>query len=388
MASRRALIGLPCVFLVLQERGITSFDLGSCLVALAVGQFGLELPSGVVSDTYGRRATLIIAGIARVAGWGCFACATSAELAIIGFACMGASFAFDSGSDSAWLYDTLKERNETARYTELEARGQRFGFYALGASSLIGGWVMTLSYDLAVALTVIPLLVSCVAAGMLKEPKIEAKSEDVKFWSNVKEGLHRVWSDKFIFQIVVLSSFAAASLEVYFRFVQQLISQQLGIDPIALGYIYALWLVIAGLSTKLVSPLLVKTRAVVVVRWAVVVLGLALVLLGGGNAPTALVLTAIPQICYALLPVLVRSELNKTSESSVRATILSAFGFIVSVQMALIGAVVGYFADLMSIGAAVVWLGVSILTFSIATHLFAEARKWRERPGWFASLWS
>ena len=388
MASRRAWIGLPCLFIVLQSRGITSFELGACLVALAIGQLGLEIPSGIISDKFGRKVSLCIAALARTVGWGCFATATSPELAMVGFACIGISFAFDSGSDSAWLYDSLKEKGETERYTELEAKASRVGFYSLAVSCLVGGWLMTLSYDIAVTVTVLPLLVSCVAAAMLTEPKLETKSNDTHFWSNVGEGLQRVWSDKFIFQIVLLSAFPAAALEVYFRFIQQLLAEQLGITPLAFGYIYALWLAVTALSTHLVAPMVARTRVVVIVRWAVVLLGLSFVMLGGATTSSALVLAVIPQVCFAFLPVLVRSELNRISESNVRATILSAFGFLVSIQMALLGPIVGYVADLMSTGAAIVWLGVSILTVSIAVHLVAESRKWRERPGWFASLWS
>lgn len=387
IAARKSLFGLPCLFIVLTERGLTQFDVGVCLAALSLAILGCEVPSGIASDTLGRRKTLMVAGGLRTVGWILLSFAHSPESAATGFAFLGASFAFDSGTDSAWLYDTLKEKNKLEVYSECEAKSHSVGLLSLGCASLIGGWLLLVSMDLALLCTIIPMVVSSAAAFLLDEPSVRSKSEDTHFWQHVKTGLGVVWREKFLLQVVLFCSFGIGILEVYGRFIQQFLTQDLGLSPEALGYVYALWLALSALSAKLVPSLLKLTRVVVVVRWAIVLLGLSLVWLGGSRAATAIALTALPQVCFGILPILVRTEINKSIESEARATILSTFGFLCSGCMLIVAPLTGLLADTVGKSVALVCLGVALLSVASMGHLFFESRRWRERPGFMASLW-
>jgi MFS family permease len=387
LASRKSLFGLPCLFIVLTQRGLTEFDIGVCLAALSLAILAFEVPSGVASDRLGRRLTLVIAGLFRTAGWMLLSIAERPEIAATGFAFLGASFAFDSGTDSAWLYDTLKDKSKVELYSECEAKSHSLGLLSLGCASLVGGWLLLVSMDLALLCTVVPMVVSVAAAFLLEEPSIKSESSDLHFWHHVKIGLGVVWREKFLLQVVMFCSFAIGVLEVYGRFIQQFLTQDLGISPEALGYVYALWLALSALSAKLVPSLLKATRVVVVVRWAIVLLGLSLIWLGGSRAATAIALTAMPQVCFGILPILVRTEINKSIESEARATILSAFGFLCSGCMLIMAPLTGLLADTVGKSVAIVCLGVAILSVASMGHVFFESRRWRERPGWMASLW-
>jgi hypothetical protein len=331
--------------------------------------------------------TLLLAGILRTVGWILLSLAYRPEIAATGFAFIGASFAFDSGTDSAWLYDTLKAKNKLELYSEYEAKSHSLGLLSLGCGSLVGGWLLLVSMDLALLCTVVPMVMSVAVAFLLEEPSVKSESRDTQFWHHVKLGLGVVWREKFLLQVVMFCSFAIGVLEVYARFIQQFLTQDLGIPPEAMGYVYALWLALSAMSAKLVPSLLKMTRVVVVVRWAVVLLGLSLVWLGGSRAAAAIALTAMPQFCFGILPILVRTEINKSIESEARATILSAFGFLCSACMFILAPLTGLLADTVGKSVAIVCLGVTILSVASIGHVFFESRRWRERPGWIASLW-
>ena len=99
----------------------------------------LEVPSGYMSDRWGRRRTLIvsagaglISGLLFTFGSGFWAFA-AAQFA------MGAHIAFASGTDGALLYESLADEGREDEIERQEVRAFRFSFSALAFSALLGG---------------------------------------------------------------------------------------------------------------------------------------------------------------------------------------------------------------------------------------------------------
>ena len=68
----------------------------------------LEVPSGYLSDRYGRRPTLIMSSIAAICSYAVFIVADSYVELLLGQCLLAMFFALKSGSDNSLLYDTLK----------------------------------------------------------------------------------------------------------------------------------------------------------------------------------------------------------------------------------------------------------------------------------------
>lgn len=130
----------------------------------------LEVPSGYLSDRFGRRPTLLMASVAWVLG--------SATLAIGGpfwaFAAgqllLAAGMALQSGTDTSLLYDTLVALGRTDELAEREASAQSRAFATLALSALIGGGVASVALWLGHALSALAGCVAVVAAWGLVEP--------------------------------------------------------------------------------------------------------------------------------------------------------------------------------------------------------------------------
>ena len=93
----------------------------------------LEVPSGWFSDRIGRRPTLLISKAAHVVSALLFAASGEGDFVLLATAqlFLAAGFAFTSGTDAAFLHDTLQS-SAGDRYERLEARS---GFRA-SASAL------------------------------------------------------------------------------------------------------------------------------------------------------------------------------------------------------------------------------------------------------------
>ncbi len=99
----------------------------------------LEVPSGYMSDRFGRRKTLIASAVAGLLGYVMLALGGSFAIFAAGQILLGASMAFASGTDEAMLFESLAA---TERADEVEAQeiiAWRFSFTALALSALMGG---------------------------------------------------------------------------------------------------------------------------------------------------------------------------------------------------------------------------------------------------------
>ena len=102
---------------------------------LSVVMVVMEYPSGYISDRIGYRAALNIASLLGMAGWGLYSLSTSFAHVMAAEILLGISLAFISGSDSALLFETLKQDGEELQYARYQGRMSGFaqGGEALGA---------------------------------------------------------------------------------------------------------------------------------------------------------------------------------------------------------------------------------------------------------------
>lgn len=91
-----------------------------------------EIPTGCLSDRWGRRKVAIIGAAARLACFALYAFAPGYAMLFAGAVCYGLSEALASGNNEAILYDSLKEHNQEHLYHSVFARfsGLKFGYFS------------------------------------------------------------------------------------------------------------------------------------------------------------------------------------------------------------------------------------------------------------------
>ena len=99
----------------------------------------LEVPSGYMSDRWGRRRTLIASALAGFLSVLLFAMGSGFWVFALAQFAMGAHIAFASGTDSAFLYESLVEEGRAGDVEREELRAWRYAFTGLGVSAVLGG---------------------------------------------------------------------------------------------------------------------------------------------------------------------------------------------------------------------------------------------------------
>ena len=102
---------------------------------LSVVMVVMEYPSGYISDRIGYRVSLTLAALLGLAGWTVYTVAATFATVMIAEILLGISLAFISGSDSALLYETLKQGGAELHYARHQGRmsGYAQAGEALGA---------------------------------------------------------------------------------------------------------------------------------------------------------------------------------------------------------------------------------------------------------------
>jgi len=167
---------LPLFFLFFNQY----VSLGDALIissAYYFGVFVLEIPSGYLSDRFGRKPILVIASICAVLSYTVFLFAGDFYALIIGQCLLAGYFALKSGSDSALLYDSLQQLNQQESYGEHEARSAKFSMLSMAVAGLLGGLLGYVNLSFAYLLSLVAALVSLYICSRFYEPAQSERAE-------------------------------------------------------------------------------------------------------------------------------------------------------------------------------------------------------------------
>ncbi len=135
---RDAIFWLPVFFLYF--RSVLPADRVLLLEAVYyLGVVVMEVPSGWWSDRVGRRPTILIAAMAWVLACCLFAATPSSGAFLVAQLLLALGMAFASGTDSAFLYDTLRALGRENEVLSHEARATTWGLAGMGIAAVGGG---------------------------------------------------------------------------------------------------------------------------------------------------------------------------------------------------------------------------------------------------------
>jgi predicted MFS family arabinose efflux permease len=138
----------------------------------------LQIPAAAIADRWGRRPTLLAGALFFSIAVTVFGLATSFELILVSYLIWGIGFALLGGTESAFLYDTLKALGREDEYPRVYGRAWGLVFAAAMAGTLLGAPVAKatdLSFPIVVSGGIAFLAV--LAAASFTEPVIEGRRE-------------------------------------------------------------------------------------------------------------------------------------------------------------------------------------------------------------------
>ena len=133
--------------------------------------FVLEVPSGYFSDRIGRRSTLLIAAGALIGSYSCFIVGAGFWWFAAGQFLLAAGIAMQSGTDTAFHYDSLKALGREHEYARREASAEQWGLIMLALATLSGGLLGLIDLRLAYVFSLVSASVMALLVWRFTEPK-------------------------------------------------------------------------------------------------------------------------------------------------------------------------------------------------------------------------
>lgn len=377
--------GINTLFLL--DAGLSNFEAFGANAFFTAGMLIFEIPTGVVADTVGRRASFLLGtitlAVTTILYWLLWVWESPFWAWAIVSVLLGLGFTFFSGAVDAWLVDALKATGYRGSLETVFGRAQIVGGIAMLSGSVLGG-VIAQATNLGVPFLVrcgILLVMFVVAALLMRDLGFEPdrsegplKATRTVLRASIRYGL----ADPPVRWLMIASPFTAG-VGIYVFYALQ-------------PYLLELWgdeeaYTIAGLAAALVSGASILGGAIA--PWVrrrfhrrtstilLATVSSALVLVGLGLVRDfwfAVVLVALWGVASAIDDPVHRAYLNDMIPSKQRATVLSFDSLMGSGGGVVFQPVLGRVADIGGYGASMLWSG-AISAIAVPFVLLSRAQR-------------
>ncbi|MEM1223974.1 MAG: MFS transporter [Verrucomicrobiota bacterium] len=191
----------PFFYLALLTRGIDFFTIGILFGAKALMVNLLEIPTGAIADSVGRRKSLIFSHIAYLIAITLFSGGKNLPLLLLGMAFYAIGESFRSGTHKAVIFSWLKLHGLQNQKTEIYGKTRSWSKAGAAISALIAGAIVfiTQSYTWLFWFSLIPLTANIF--NFLAYPKDSPATNGKSFqqrreavWQSLKTGLSTCWN--------------------------------------------------------------------------------------------------------------------------------------------------------------------------------------------------
>jgi len=127
ITNKRVFVAIMGVY-YLSIGGVGETEIGYVLLASNVAGFLFEIPSGYLSDRIGHKKTLVISRVLMMISSLLFLVASNLFVLISASVFFSLGIAFNSGTMSAFLHETLKSLKREGEYAEIAGKAKSIGF--------------------------------------------------------------------------------------------------------------------------------------------------------------------------------------------------------------------------------------------------------------------
>jgi len=278
-----------------------------------------------------------------------------------------------SGSDEAFVYDTLKKAKETKRSKEVFAKLESFGLAGILTGAPLGSIIAAkLGLRMPMLLLVVPFTIAALVASTLREPKITKKAKQKKYITILKDGI-RFFSKNKILQILTLDMVVILSVGYFMIWLYQPMLKQAGLGIAYFGIVHASFVIsqilIINNYRNLENLLRSKKR---LLFFTAFVTGIMFIIGGLTTYLPIVLLVIIVGGGFALSrrPLFI-SYMNKYIPSQKRATVLSTISMFRRLALVIANPIIGMLAD-WSLNCTLIILGVVALASSFISRIEEE----------------
>ena len=318
-----------------------------------------EIPSGMLADRFSYKTNLYLARLSSI-GSSILILFGQGNFWIYAIAMMvnAWSYNFDSGTSTAFLFDSAVEAGQKDRYLQISSFLSGVAEVTRTLGTVVAGFfihgALAWTYYIAIGLSLLSILL----IFLMKEPESKSDERNHLTLKRILEVVKQEWQDKpVLFYWMLTYQLVGTIMCMFYFYYQQKISD------LTSWQVSLIMLIGSGfnlLAVYLASQIGKKWNSNQVFPILVALTGLALFLVGVKTPFAYLSVYLLTNALYAVYQPIYYNDLQAYLPSSVRATMLSINSMMFSLSMIVIFPLTGWFID--SCGFVAVFLVLGLIT--------------------------
>ncbi len=317
-------------------------DLSNTQIGLLQGAFFFvsllsEIPAGVFGDIFGRKTSMIIGlGLDLFFVLGMIFGATFIWFLFI-FIIKGLSKAFNSGSDIALFYDSLKIIGRESEYLELRSKLAALSNFAMGSAIIIGGGIAEISWKWLYISCAVPLFIAILCLFFLKEnvedyQAMDSSSENDNRKNKSSSSLYtflKLKSTKILLVLICSWALFDGVMGSFFNYGQSLFNE-LSISPKMISLIFGIVYFITGYSYIVAEKVIKRFSLIPLLNLTIILTAILLFLNYLANPWVSIALFLSLNLMPEVVFLAVETHCQDKIPSTIRASFLSVNAFMSS----------------------------------------------------------
>ena len=324
-----------------------------------------EIPSGMLADRFSYKTNLYLARLASIVS-SILILFGQGNFWIYALAMMVSawSYNFDSGTSTAFLYDSAVEAGQKDRYLQISSFLSGVAEVTRTLGTVVAGFfihgALAWTYLIAIGLS----FLSIILIYFMKEPMAKREINEVLTFKTIVLQVRKEWQEKpVLFYWMLTYQLVGTIMCMFYYYYQQKISDLSG------WQVSLVMLIGSGLNLLAIyvaSQIGKKWNSNRVFPTLVALTGLSLLLVFSGTPFAFLLVYLLTNTLYAVYQPIYFNDLQGYLPSSVRATMLSINSMLFSLSMIVIFPLTGWLIDRWGLVAVFLVLGlILLLTYPI-----------------------
>ncbi|MSP63384.1 MAG: MFS transporter [Myxococcales bacterium] len=163
----------PIIMVFFGARGLSVTEITLLNTVYCVAAVLFEVPTGVLADRWGRKRAMVLGSLMMAAGCLINFLGHSFVLFAIGEGLLALGMTLSSGSDSAYLYDRLRDAGRAHEYRRYEGAASASKLCGAAVALAAGGWLARHDVAMTYLVTALVCLAASGVAGLLGEARYE-----------------------------------------------------------------------------------------------------------------------------------------------------------------------------------------------------------------------
>jgi MFS family permease len=347
---------MPVIVLFYQDNGMGMHEIFVLKSIYSVAIVAMELPSGWMADVWGRKKTLVLGSILGSIGILFYSFSHGFWAFVVAEIILGVGHSFISGADSAMLYDSLKSDRKSDKYIKHEGRIASAGNFAEAIAGIAAGFLAAISLRTPFYFQFFVASVAIPASLTMVEPKLNVAQQYQsvkKMVRNIKE----VFLNDTNLRVSILLSAVTGTATLTFAWLVQPFFKAVGLPVEWFGILWTALNLTVGVSSAFafrVEGILSRRQEIILI---IVFISAGYFFSGMAVLREGLIFLFLFYIARGLATPIFKNYINRYTQSEVRATMLSVRNFVIRISFAVIGPLLGWMTDNVSLNTAFLLAG-------------------------------